>query len=200
MKHTSTTLVSSSVGSTFSEALNREKKREQDYADGGRVLVVLKSAPPPLHTVLTLGILSLVFVRSCPSTKCLDEVATVETFTRVLFPNLMNVYSLAYIRLFMALTIWWTTLETAILAYSNNNNATIILPTYLPGTKLKRAPIRLNGIKSLYPFTCWSWILLGISFTLNAYIAIQGTAGGGRSGIGGGAAAGKQQPAVIDPW
>jgi hypothetical protein len=85
----------------------------------------------------------------------------------------MNVYSLAYIRLLMALTIWWTTFAMAVLS-----DGSIIFPTYLAGSKLKRGvSIRLKGIKSLCPFTCWSWILLGISFTLNAYIAVQGAAG-----------------------
>jgi hypothetical protein len=148
---------------------NKDDKKEDDSSP----VVVLTSAPPPFHTVLALGLLSVVFACYCPSMERLDEVATVETFTRVLFPQIMNVHSLAYIRLIMALTVWWTTFATAVLS-----DGSIIFPTYLPGSKLKRrVPIRLKGIRALCPFTCWSWILLGVSFTLNAYIAIQGAAG-----------------------
>jgi hypothetical protein len=32
----------------------------------------------------------------------------------------------------------------------------------------------MKGMKTLGPFTCWSWIMLGISFTLNGYISFRG--------------------------
>jgi hypothetical protein len=49
--------------------------------------------------------------------------------------------------------------------------------SYLPASKLISARNRLSGIKTMFPFTSWSWNLLGISFTLNAYIAAQAAAG-----------------------
>jgi hypothetical protein len=96
-----------------------EDRTEKKVLDSDSANVVLKSAPPPWHSVAALGMLSAVFVRCFPSNESLDQVATVQTFTRVLFPNLLNVYSLAYIRLLMALTIWWITFSTAI--FSNGS-------------------------------------------------------------------------------
>jgi hypothetical protein len=132
---------------------------------------VLTSAPPPLHSVFAIGILSAVFVNYLPSVESLDEAAKVETFTRVIFPDYMNVYSLAYLRLLIAATIWWTSFQTAVLS-----NGWTQKTTYQPGSKLKMVPNRLKGIKTMFPFTSWCWNMLGLSFTLNAYIAIHGAA------------------------
>lgn len=44
---------------------------------------------------------------------------------------------------------------------------------YLPGSSLKQTLITLKGIRSMYPFTSWSWILLGFYFTLSSYISFQ---------------------------
>ena len=44
---------------------------------------------------------------------------------------------------------------------------------YLPASKLRRTSITREGVRTLLPYTSWSWNLLGISFALNAYIAHQ---------------------------
>jgi hypothetical protein len=153
-----------SSSSTPSSSAPHAKKKENTSS-------VLTSAPPPLHSVLTIGVLSAVFVNYLPSAESLDEAATIETFTRVIFSNVMNVYSLAYIRLLIAATIWWTSFQTAVLSDGWTQKT-----TYQPGSKLKMVPNRLKGVKTMFPFTSWCWNMLGLSFTLNAYIAIQGAA------------------------
>ena len=50
------------------------------------------------------------------------------------------------------------------------------MTAYQPGSKLISVPNRLSGIKTMMPFTSLSWNLLGMSFSLNAYIAAQGAA------------------------
>ena len=71
---------------------------------------VLSSAWPPLHTQILVGMFAAFFVARFPSLESIDEVATVETFTRVLFPEYLSVRSLAYIRLALAMVPFSTTL------------------------------------------------------------------------------------------
>jgi hypothetical protein len=113
-----------------------------------------------------------VCIKHLPSTESLDEVATMETFTNVMFPNLLlggGVSSLACLRLAIAFSIWFTIIELAVVSKGWTQHT-----FYLAGSKLKQTPTRMKGIRTLGPFTCWSWILLGISFTLNGYISILG--------------------------
>ena len=42
-------------------------------------------------------------------------------------------------------------------------------PAYLPQSKLQRNWIRVKGIRQLFPFTSWSWNILGTYFALSAY-------------------------------
>lgn len=49
--------------------------------------------------------------------------------------------------------------------------------SYMPASKLISVQNRLSGIKTMAPFTSVAWNLLGISFSLNTYIAYQGAIG-----------------------
>ena len=44
-----------------------------------------------------------------------------------------------------------------------------VLPPYRPKSKVARIPFVLKGWSKQYPFTSWSWNLLGVSFALSAY-------------------------------
>jgi hypothetical protein len=46
-------------------------------------------------------------------------------------------------------------------------------PPYRPASKLPRVPFKIYGWRKQYPFTSWSWNVLGISFALSAYVAYQ---------------------------
>jgi hypothetical protein len=130
--------------------------------------IILTSAPPPLHSIAVVFIMTIVFVGLFPSMESVDRVATVETFTRRVFPDLITVEQMAYIRLAIAGVIWATSFHTMFLS-----PGWIQTTNYLKGTRLLRAPNTLYGIKTMYPFTSWAWNMLGVSFTLSGYIALQ---------------------------
>lgn len=131
----------------------------------------LTSAPPPWHAVAAMGCIIAGFVSVLPSWESIDEAAKMENFTAVVFPDLMNVHTIAYIRLLVALSIGYTSFYVAVLSDGWEQ-----ITSYLPGSKLVSAPNKLTGIKTMCPFTSLSWNLLGLSFAFNAYIAAQGAA------------------------
>lgn len=132
----------------------------------------LKSAPPPWHTVATVGAMLSIFSLLLPSWQEIDKVAVVENFTHVVFPDLMNVYTIVYVRLLVALSIWSLSFYLVFI-YEGWDQFT----SYLPASKLISVPNRLSGYKTMMPFTSLSWNLLGLSFSLNAYIGYQAAAG-----------------------
>jgi hypothetical protein len=125
------------------------------------------SAPPPWHTVSCIVLFLAIFLQTLPTLAKLDEVARVETFSFRLFPNHLSVRQLAWVRAFMAAAIFTTTIAMA------TGPGWIQQTAYLKASKLKRIKNHLVGVKTLFPFTSWSWNLLGISFTLSSYIAFQ---------------------------
>ena len=102
-----------------------------------------------------------------PTWEALDELATMETFTHRVFPELLSVRALAYIRLSYAAVIWITTIDFYI------SNDVDVMTMYLPGSKLHPAVLQLRGIRTQFPFTSVAWNVLGLSFTLAGYIALQ---------------------------
>lgn len=74
--------------------------------------VPLKDAPPPWHSVALLVAFLAFCVATLPTLWSLDEAATLKTFTSRVFPQYISLKQLAYIRLFVALTIWWTSFHT----------------------------------------------------------------------------------------
>lgn len=137
-----------------------------------KIKAALKSAPPPWHTVATVGAMLGIFSLLLPSWQEIDQVAKVENFTNVVFPEWMNIYTIVYVRLLVALSIW-TLSFYLVFIYEGWDQFT----SYLPASKLISVPNRLSGYKTMMPFTSLSWNLLGLSFTLNAYIGYQGAAG-----------------------
>lgn len=130
-------------------------------------LVVTIRAVPPWHAVGFIVVAVLLLIQILPTLESLDKIATIQTFTERLFPDLISVQQLAWIRAMVATSIWLTTICTAV------GKGWIQQTSYLPASKLKRVPNTLSGIRTLYPFTSWSWNLLGLYFTLASYIAFQ---------------------------
>ncbi|KAL7570044.1 hypothetical protein ACA910_017083 [Epithemia clementina (nom. ined.)] len=91
-----------------------------------------------------------------------------DTFTKVMFPEYMDLRTVALIRMFIALSIWFVTIHMIL------SKGWTQQTTYQKGSQLIMAPIVMSGAKTLAPFTSISWILLGISFTLSSYIALKG--------------------------
>ena len=64
---------------------------------------LLTSAPPPLPAVALLGCLIAFFVSTFPSFEEIDKDATVETFTHRVFPDLISLATLGWIRCICAI-------------------------------------------------------------------------------------------------
>jgi hypothetical protein len=126
---------------------------------------------PPWHTVVAVMVMGLGFAAFVPSIMVsIDEIATIETLTGRQFPDLVSLQALIIFRLLSCLTIFGWSRRAFYIAYGPTP-VRLITP-YLPESKLRRnIPLSLHGLYSHAPFTMWSWILLGVSFGLNAYLA-----------------------------
>jgi hypothetical protein len=128
---------------------------------------LLKDAPPPLLAVSIVGVFMACFASIFPSLESIDEVARIETFTHRIFPDLISLRMLGFIRLAMALLIWETSHFTIF-----RFGGWTIYGRYATASKLKRTSFHLKGWKTLATFTHWSWIMLGLSFSLSAAITL----------------------------
>lgn len=70
--------------------------------------------PPPVHSVVTMLVMVAFFVPCFPSFEAIDKVATVETFTNRVFPDLVSLELLVYTRAAFALVVLATTLYSVI--------------------------------------------------------------------------------------
>jgi hypothetical protein len=105
----------------------------------------LTCAPPKLHSVVIIVGFLAYFLYRLPSLESLDEVATIEAFTNRIFPKLISLQTLVYIRLLFATSIWITSFHTSCIS-----SGWVQSTTYLPGSKLKMIPNRISGIKTMY--------------------------------------------------
>lgn len=76
-------------------------KNDETVATQEEVIVVT-SAPPPVPIVALVGLFIAVFTATFPSLENIDEIATVDTFTSRVFPSLLSMKALAWIRLAIA--------------------------------------------------------------------------------------------------
>ena len=132
----------------------------------GIPLAVLTAAPPPWHSMALIGTVVAIFVQWLPSWDQIDQGATLATFAQA-EPWVGGTLRLGLYRLAIALSIWATTLHLL------TGPGWTIITNWKPSSKLKgNVAIRLSGIKTMFPFTSWSWNLLGLSYSLNAMIAL----------------------------
>lgn len=129
----------------------------------------LPSGLPQWHTVLTVVLLFACFAPLFPSFESIDEVATLDTFSKRVFPDILSLQALIVIRATTCAFIF------ACSGYSRFFAGEVkVVPPYLPKSKLKRnIELVVRGWFTQAPFTMWSWNLLGLSFGLNAYLAYQ---------------------------
>ena len=130
----------------------------------------LRDAPPSLHTVSLWVCFIGIFVSLLPSLENdIDTKATVNVLTQRVFPNYISLFTLGMIRVGMALTIWCISIYTICF----DSKGIFVATNYKsPKTKLINTSFSLTGFKTLTMFTHWSWIMLGISFSLNGAIAL----------------------------
>ena len=124
---------------------------------------VLASAPPPYHSVIFVLLAGIVFVKCLPTLDQIDDVATIETLSSGLFVGPMT---LAIMRLLISAFVIGVTVMRVM------GPGFFPQPTYLKQSKLKSAPIRLVGLRSLSPFTLWYWVLLGLTFSLTGTVPL----------------------------
>jgi hypothetical protein len=127
---------------------------------------LLISAPPPWHSVALVVAQFSFFLKIAPSLTSLDEIATLETLTHRIFPDIITIRTLGCLRAIMAVVIWATSIYTVMLDPNGFEGDT----SYFPRSKLRKATFHLRGWKSLVPFTHLSWILLGLAFSLNSAV------------------------------
>jgi hypothetical protein len=135
-----------------------KSKQEQPVATG----------IPPWHAQAFIGALLAVSAKNLPSPESLDKTATFDTFTNRVFPDFLSLKTVGAIRLLIAASIWALLFWMAFIS-----KGWTLHTVYKPDTKLIRSSIKVTGIRTLFPFTSWSWILLGFSFSFNGMIAIQ---------------------------
>jgi len=63
-----------------------------------RQVEVLVHAPPPLPIVALVGVIAAVFASTFPSPDIINQDATVQTFTNRVFPDLLSLKQLGWIR------------------------------------------------------------------------------------------------------
>ena len=132
---------------------------------------------PPVHTVALIVLLVGFFVQRLPSWDSLDEIATIETFTKVNFVSLPLGMVIAARLVFAAIMLGNA---TTVFLYGKWEADT----DYFPGSKLrvaKRIPFRgllhpegtwFSGFQCLSTFTLWCWIVEGTAFFLAGMIPL----------------------------
>jgi hypothetical protein len=153
-------------GKTVNSATNGKGSTMDNDDDKKKTLTVLTSAPPPWHSVAILGLMAVFFISTLPAWSQIDEIAVTETFTRRIFPELISLRTLATIRTVQALIVWAVSFHSIFLSKGWEQRT-----SYLPDSKLKMVFNKLKGLRTMFPFTSVSWNLLGVAFTLSAYIA-----------------------------
>jgi len=127
------------------------------------------SIEPPMSAVISMIVMLSTAIKFLPQS--LDEInKSVDqgVFTRRLYPDAVSLNSLIAIRFLFGLFCLSVTVHAVLFANDK------IKPTYLkPYSKLRDDDtyIHLKGKTFLYPFTCWSWNLLGLYFFVSSYIA-----------------------------
>ena len=71
-------------------------------------------APPPIHSILTILCVIALCVPAFPSFEEIDEVATIDTFTSRVFPDLVSLELLVYTRVAFCLLVFSVTFFSAI--------------------------------------------------------------------------------------
>ena len=129
---------------------------------------VVEKAPPPWHAWVYVVIVMTTSIRQCQSTiHTIDEVAVLDTFTNRVFPEYISLLMLGWIRFAIAVSIWVVMVSTI------TSDGWIQTTNYPPHSKLQSGvKIAMKGSRTLFPFTSWCWILLGISFTCNSALAL----------------------------
>ena len=129
-------------------------------------------ATPPFHTMIVYSIMVLVLVYHLPTLQQIDEIATIQVLTQCQYfssLSFISIYTIAMVRCICTVFI-----TIVLLQMMYNRTGWYIITPYLKESKLmKHVQHHMIGIKTLYPFTSWSFVLLGLYFGLASYITLQ---------------------------
>lgn len=129
---------------------------------------MVQTAHPPIEAVAFASFVTTICLAFIPNVlSTLDSIASIETLTTPRFEHVISKKALGYIRLSIALLIFFTTLHRIFL-----EQVQAMLTPYLKGSKLRKTPIYLHGVRSQIMFTAWSWNLLGLTFALNGIVTL----------------------------
>ena len=149
------------VESKKSKTMSSSKQEEKETTT-----LPLASGMPPWHAAGFVGALLAITIQFLPTVESLDKMATIQGFTKRVFPELMSLRTLAMIRLSIA------TIALSLTIYLILGPGWQVFSNYKPHSKLRREFIQLKGLGTLCPFTSWCWLFLGLSFLLNGTIAL----------------------------
>lgn len=129
---------------------------------------VLQHARPNWHSLTyVLSMTTFCSYQCYTAVDKIDEVAILETWTRRVFPSLLSLKALGWIRIAIAISIWATMYETV------TSEGWIQTTVYNPRSRLQRGvQLHMKGVRTLFPFTSWCWILLGVSFSCHGGLAL----------------------------
>ena len=126
-------------------------------------------ATPPFHTILVYGVMVVVLLYYLPTFEQIDEIATIQVITQCQYFSFISIYHIAIIRCMCTVFI-----SIVVVQMIFNKKGWYITTPYLKESKLmKHVQHHMIGIKTLYPFTSWSFVLLGLYFALASYVTIQ---------------------------
>lgn len=131
-------------------------------------VVPVKSAPPPIHTVVVYVMAMGLSIWALPTVENLDLHATVETFTTSIFKE--GIFSLSLLALGMIRMLFAVT--CLIITAMKMQRGVSMKLTYLSGSKLRKGRVDLKGIKTQGFFTSWAWNLLGVYFFLSGLVPL----------------------------
>lgn len=123
------------------------------------------SGIPPLHTIFFVGLMMTGGILLLPTD--LHDVATVDTFTHLEFPDLISLKVMSYIRLGIALLSWSVTFYVV-----TARGGWVVQTYYKPYSKLRNTNLPLVGLKTQIPFTSWCWMLQGMNNLLGGCVAL----------------------------
>jgi hypothetical protein len=126
-----------------------ENSGETNRAEGAQeTFQVCTSAPPPWHSSLLIFAFFSLFIWTLPNVDMIDEIANRATIANSV--SGLSTRQIAVVRLVFACVIWGTSISCM------NCNGWDVIPPYMKQSKLKRnMPLRLKGIKTMWPFTSW---------------------------------------------
>jgi len=122
-------------------------------------------APPPTHAVASVIVFLVLSFASIPSAKDVDEVASIDLFTKRLFPDLLSLEGLVTIRAFFCFFIFYVSFTTMMFTDGWSTKT-----SYMPDSKLLQASIPIRGLRTQFPYTSVTWNILGLSMGLSSHI------------------------------